>query len=445
MILKQNLKNYLHRKFFSLLKEDFSKKSDIFELEAKTKENLEHLAVKNDLDTFKSETAKMHDQYGQWIHQLFAYIGSLYMFSEDINEKKQEAAQALAENLAYLNRSEKRSKVVYTCLTGNYDNLPLHPHLDFEWDYVCFTDSAELLKLKSYGAWQIRPLAFDKLDNTKNARWHKTHPHLLFPDYEESIWIDANIAIKSDWIFSIVAEKRGANKILIPIHYERDSIFTDIEFCVNILKKETRENADRMIAYLREHDFPDDYGLNETNLIFRKHNDAEITSLMEDWWYFIENFTKRDQFSLSYVLFKHGIKPSDIAIPNLRPLVNSFRIDAIHAQKSVFSEPSQIPDYPVLPWKLEYCVETAEGYCAYVRRAGWIALDDDFDVYLKANRYFYKANKVTRQDVADKFSLSNNDVGFDVKISFFDVAEGELALYVVNKTKKEIYKKEIAK
>ena len=39
---------------------------------------------------------------------------------------------------------------------------------------------------------------------------------------------------------------------------------------------------------------------------------------MEEWWEFIRDYTKRDQLSLSYVLWKHSIKPSDIAIDNLR-------------------------------------------------------------------------------------------------------------------------------
>ena len=214
---------------------------------------------------------------------------------------------------------------------------------------------------------------------------------------------------------------------------------------MNILKKETRENADRMIDFLHKENFPESYGLNETNLIFRRHNDKEIISLMEDWWYFIENYTKRDQFSFSYVLWKHGLKPSDIALPNIRPLVNSFRIDADHRLQSAFSEPSEFvfDDYSVCEKQFEFVVETQEQYNAYYRRAGWIALSDDFDVFLKANRQFYKTNKVQRQDIMDNFNLARSDVGFDVKISFFDAAGGGLALYIVNHAKKEIYIREI--
>jgi len=414
-MIKEKLKSFLRNRLKKLLSEDF----------AAQKESM---------------------QYGEWIHQLFNYIGSLHMFSDDISDKIKEAITATQINASYLtNKTNQHKKVVYTCLTGNYDVLPLHSYLDLAWDYICFTDSEELLKSKQFGAWQIRPLVFNKLDNTKNARWHKTHPHVLFPEYNESIWIDANIAIKSSWIFEFIESRKDANKILIPIHYERDSIFSDIEYCVNILRKETRENADKIIEFLRKENFPENYGLNETNLIYRTHNDREIISLMEDWWYFIENYTKRDQFSFSYVLWKHGLKPQDIAIPNIRPLVNSFRIDAIHRQKSAFSTPVEFnfPNYKKTDRAFEFTVETAEQYCAYYRRAGWVALDEDFDVYLKANRQFYKTNKVLRDDVKKQFCLSKSAIGFDAKISFYDAAEGELALYIVNHTTKEIYIKEI--
>ena len=422
MILKQKLKSYLRRRLSSLLGLD---------------------DIRTDLGNFRSDSSLIHDQYGQWIGQLFNYIGGLHIFAADTNERLAEMTAAFAANSAYMGRPRgKKRKVVYTCLTGNYDNLPLYPYLDGEWDYVCFTDSSELLEYGGgYGAWRIEPLAFNELDDTKNARWHKTHPHVLFPDCEESIWIDANIAVKSGWIFSLVAQKREQNKILIPIHYERDCIFKDIEFVVGI-QKETRENADKVIAFLHEKNFPANYGLNETNLIYRRHNDPQITALMDEWWRLIEHYSKRDQFSLSYVLFCHGIKPADIAIPNLRPLFSHFRLDWMHRSESAFTEPSELPDYKQSPWQLQFHVDTVEAHSAYQRRAGWVALDGDFDVWIKMHRYFYKAGKVVRQDVANRFGLSRADVGFDV-ISFFDVTEGEIALYVADHAKRQLYVQEI--
>ena len=45
-------------------------------------------------------------------------------------------------------------KVVYTCITGGYDNLIDPSYVTEGYDYVCFTDN---LELKSK-VWEIRPL-----------------------------------------------------------------------------------------------------------------------------------------------------------------------------------------------------------------------------------------------------------------------------------------------
>lgn len=81
------------------------------------------------------------------------------------------------------------------------------------------------------GLWKIYPLYFDELDRTKNARWHKTHPHVLFPKVSESIWIDANGDILSSYLFDIIKEKNSS--LLVPYHFSRDDIYDE---CEEVLK-----------------------------------------------------------------------------------------------------------------------------------------------------------------------------------------------------------------
>lgn len=469
--LKQKLKSYLRKKLTSLLKDEFFSYKNGDKLSAEFSDFRNSISAKiceateslqkttlsrSDFDNFlrgynqtkegfqkfqtatNSKISELHNHHGWWINELFSHVGTTW----DIQcQKMLESTLGILTNNAY-NATEYRmtKKVVYTCLTGNYDNLPIHSYLDFDYDYICFTDNDELLKNKNWGAWKIKPLEFSNLDNTKNARWHKLHPHLLFSEYDESIWIDANIAIKSNWIFNLVEEKKSEHKILVPIHYEIDSIFDDIEFVVNVIHKESRENADRVINFLKENNFPENYGLNETNLIFRRHNDKEIINLMEDWWYFIENFSKRDQFSFSFVLWKHGIKPSEIAIPNLRPLANDFRIDEAHKLTSYYKRPTDIPEYTVVENDCKVIYETNTRWGLTAKVAGYVLLNDDFDVYFKANRYFYKADKTLRADIATLNGILKDELGFDIRIPFID---GSLKMFIVNHTKKEIYIREI--
>ncbi|MBR1614913.1 MAG: DUF616 domain-containing protein [Treponema sp.] len=240
------------------------------------------------------------------------FLGSSVFLKQD--------RKVLLRNIDYMvNNSQKKDKVIYTCFTGNYDDLILQNYIDNSFDYVCFTDSKELLSYNQYGVWKIKALKFSELDNTKNARWHKTHPHILFPDYSESIWIDGNININGSYVFDQISQKN--TDLLIPFHWKDDCIYNEIENVLEVIVPEggeTKENVDKISNFLIQHNFPKHYGLNETNFVYRCHNNPEIIRIMEEWWEFIRDYTKRDQLSLSYVLWKHSIKPSDIAIDNLR-------------------------------------------------------------------------------------------------------------------------------
>ena len=216
------------------------------------------------------------------------------------------------------------SKIIYTCVSGLCDFIPIiQTYYAKDWRYVCFTNNKKLLRFKQLGMWEIRPMQFSQLDNTQNARWHKTHPHILFPDAKESIWLDANLDILTNYLFEII---NNTNKnILIPKHYCRDCIFDEIQ-AVKAIKKETEENLNKIKTYLDENNMPRNYGLNETNIIYRKHNNPQIIKLMDDWWYMIENYTKRDQASLSFVLRKNHIKPDEICFDNARIDRKNFKI-----------------------------------------------------------------------------------------------------------------------
>ena len=227
--------------------------------------------------------------------------------------------KGLNKNILYIleykkQSSAKRKKVIYTCITDMYDEICQHTYINFDYDYICFSDNNELLKLEEYGIWKIRPLEYTKFCNTKNSRWHKMHPHILFPDYDESIWIDANINIVTDYLFDLI-KPESKYKIKIPLHFDRNCIYQEIK-SVLYYGKDSKEATDKVLELLEYDNFPENYGLNETCIIYREHNDKEIIEIMNSWWEMIEHYSKRDQLSLSYILWKKGIVPKDIGIPN---------------------------------------------------------------------------------------------------------------------------------
>lgn len=256
--------------------------------------------------------------------------------------------KTLFSHLQHTKDTLPKNNVVYTCIVGDYDSLILHHYVNDKCDYVCFTDNKHLVSMKQFGVWKIKPLQFSELDNTRNARWHKTHPHILFPEYDCSLWVDANVDVLDDYIFNEMG--KTSSKLLIPLHFNRDCIYKEIESLYNLPRKESADVLDEMRIVLQNNKMPQHYGLNETNLIFRRHNDSQIINIMEEWWSFIRKISKRDQVSLSFVLWKNGLKPSDIAIPNARR-IKSFFISDNH-QTMIFN--SQIYNWNTVSqvWKL---------------------------------------------------------------------------------------------
>ena len=233
---------------------------------------------------------------------------------------------SLKKELAELkgNIKGKNKKAIYTCITNRYDNLFVHTYINNDWDYICFTDDKYLIDAKMYGNWIIKPLYNNNIDNTRISRWHKLHPHIVLKDYDYSLWIDGNIDIKTSYIFECVDKVRDKNiDLSIPPHFERDCIYDEARVVIKD-KIDKEDIVRKQINLYKELGFPEHYGLNETNLIYRNHNNEKIISLMEEWWYFIENYSKRDQLSLSYVLWKNNMSLNYLTDTNRRLDTKNF-------------------------------------------------------------------------------------------------------------------------
>lgn len=209
-------------------------------------------------------------------------------------------------------------KIVYTCITNDYDdieNIRNYHCTDTSWHYVCFTDNQDWIKRKQIGIWKIKPLAYTELDNTRNNRWHKCHPHVLFPEYEESVYIDANINILTNKFWDMIA---STNKdILLPIHSERVDLYKELIWAKGMNFDEA-SIVDKQYNIIKETEFPENYGMFENNIIYRKHNQKEIISMMDEWWSFIKDYCRRDQCSLAYIFWKYNRKIKDYAFENTR-------------------------------------------------------------------------------------------------------------------------------
>lgn len=271
-----------------------------------------------------NEIAPCENPMTSVIRDVFGLFRVYVFFKIRLNRQIETNRIKTLKNLVKLKGGHGLSKkVVYTAISGNCDIIPvIHDYIREGWQYVCFTDNKTLLRLGKFGHWKIMPLGFARLDSTKNARWHKTHPAELFPEFSESLWVDANINILTPYIFELA--ENADNDLLVPKHYCRKSVYQELK-AVKALSREPSANINIIGKFLRSEGMPDNFGLNETNIIFRKHTPA-ITKLMHEWWFMIEHYSKRDQLSFSYVLWKNSVDINSISIPNARIDWLNFKI-----------------------------------------------------------------------------------------------------------------------
>lgn len=195
--------------------------------------------------------------------------------------------------------------VIYTCLIGGYDELLIPNFISPDCDYVCFTDDEELIKKAYVGPWKIEKLQFSELDNGKNNRWHKMHPHLLFPNYESSLYIDSNVYFRTGKIFEYISALPNDCIIALSPHPERDCIYEEAKFVLEI-KLDKPEKVIPLVEKYRKEGFPEHFGLGENNVIFRHHNRLECIKLMDEWWNIFLEYSRRDQLSLFYLFWKNN-------------------------------------------------------------------------------------------------------------------------------------------
>lgn len=210
--------------------------------------------------------------------------------------------------------------VIYTAISGKYDSLKQPIYISKDFDYICFTNN----KIKKPGVWKIRPLLNTKQDLVRTARYHKLFPNKLLKKYKYSIWIDSNIIITSNNLEDKIKKLIKENKIIsVNNHFERDCIYQEAKTCVD-LQKDDPEIILKQINYLQKQNYPQKNGLFETNIIFREHYNKIIIKTMKDWWWMIENFSRRDQLSFNYVLWKNKLDCTKLFPLNARLMSDDF-------------------------------------------------------------------------------------------------------------------------
>ncbi|SFV03785.1 glycosyltransferase domain-containing protein [Butyrivibrio sp. INlla21] len=200
--------------------------------------------------------------------------------------------------------------VVYTAITGNYDNLNDPCYFAPGIRYVCFTNNREIKSDK----WEMNYISDTSLDDIHLARHIKFFPNKYLKECDTSVWVDGKFQVIGDIREYIGVFQKDKPMLCFP-HFERKCLYDEAAKLISYgigIKKDIIDQ----ITYYNSQGYPIDNGLIETGCIIRKHNDSTVINLMNDWWTELKRFSYRDQISLPYVCWKNDFIP-DISDQNL--------------------------------------------------------------------------------------------------------------------------------
>lgn len=215
-----------------------------------------------------------------------------------------------------IDQLQKNNRIaIYTCVTGGYDFIKEPSVTEDSCDYYLISDM-KYEGLKVFQQIDINDFVPDWVTgNAEKNRWCKMHGHEIFKAYRYSIYIDGSITLKKS--ISHYINRAGVVGTAIHKHPLRNCIYE--EGLRLIVSK--RGNIDyqglrkQMLKYLYE-GMPREYGLFECGVIVRDHANFLGNQVMEEWFEEYMHGEKRDQLSLTYILWKNNIAFSDVGILN---------------------------------------------------------------------------------------------------------------------------------
>lgn len=182
------------------------------------------------------------------------------------------------------------SKVVlYSCIVNRRDRPKVIEFRD-DIQYVLFSDEEIIAP-----GWDVRPIVWVNDDPVRTSRYHKHHPFVLFPDAEYTIWLDA-----THYPYTSILGLLTDNDITLMKHFSRTTVKEEVKACVNMDSPEVMQR--QYHDYLKE-GFLDDMGLYSTTCLVRK-NTERTKSFQRMWWENICKYSRRDQLSFPYCLWK---------------------------------------------------------------------------------------------------------------------------------------------
>ena len=224
------------------------------------------------------------------------------------------------------------SLVLYSALYG--DREPLNPQVFGPFTHVrrvLFTDRTDL----SLPGVEVIIDPLDGLDPARASRRAKLMPHRYLPE-DWSIWLDNKSRLKRDPVEIIAALQAQSNAAFFAYpHFRRDCVYHELQTCWENGLDDYRVLKDRQRTY-RAEGMPEHAGLIEGHFIARRHHDPAAAAFGEQWFDQVRRYSRRDQISFPYLVWKTGFCFDFITALDRKATV----------ELTVFDRMARVPDFP---------------------------------------------------------------------------------------------------
>lgn len=191
-------------------------------------------------------------------------------------------------------------KVITAAYRGNErDEVKLTPQTPYEGvEYIAYTNDPTL----QVELWTM--VVDESITEMRlNARHKKTQMHKLHPEADYWMWIDSYCKINVDPNQLINKYLTNYDMVTCP-HPERNNIIEEGNVILQWKPEQAAGVQEGIVHYLKQGYTPTT--LFESKIIIQR-NTQTIRDMQDDWWKEIQKHSIRDQISLPYVIWKHGI------------------------------------------------------------------------------------------------------------------------------------------
>ncbi len=192
---------------------------------------------------------------------------------------------------------------IYTCITGNYDNVLQPKCIENNCDYFLITETPP----KELGVYRWinvnEVISQNDLSPKDKNRYCKMHPFELFPDYDYSIYLDGSVQIIRE--ITHYTTKVGTIGLAMHRHRKSNDIYSESIFLSWLGAVDKQNLLIDMKRYMEE-GFPKQYGQFECGMIVTDLHNSKAHELYINWYNEYMRSSKRDQQSLVYILWHMG-------------------------------------------------------------------------------------------------------------------------------------------